>query len=220
MIPITWGELRDYVQQVMSRVARYAPTVKSSASGHGDAVAGRSEPDEPQNQYTVRRLWPFGLRSRPPVGVEALILHVNGGSANGVMVGAESGAYGPSDLEEGDVALYCLAENALWKLTKLGEVIGQSADGKDITITATGSGKASLVGSVVRLGSATDGDLTPAARSDNVASRLEALESRMTTISTHTHPVSGSATLASAALSSLPITSPPTVESSNVKVKK
>ena len=36
------------------------------------------------------------------------------------MVGAESAKYGPSDLEEGETAIYCLAAGAVIKLDKDG----------------------------------------------------------------------------------------------------
>ncbi|HZU84524.1 MAG TPA: phage baseplate assembly protein [Polyangiaceae bacterium] len=106
---------------------------KSSADGHGDELAGRSEPDEPSYQVPVRRLWPFGLRSRPPAGVEVIVVFPNGSPVAGVMVGAESAKYGPSDLEEGETAVYGAA-GAVILLDKDGNVVVKAAQGKSIYI--------------------------------------------------------------------------------------
>lgn len=109
---------------------------KSSADGHDDALEGRTAPAEPDYQIPVRRIWPFGIRSRPPAGVEAVVVYPNGSPVSGVMVGAESAKYGPSDLEEGETAVYS-SSGATMKLDKDGNII----------ILALGSATIQLAGS-------------------------------------------------------------------------
>lgn len=109
---------------------------KSSADGHGDALEGRSLPDEPRYDLAVRRMWPFGFRSVPPAGVEAVAVFPNGAPNAGVLVGAESSRYGPSDLEAGEGALYCVKTGALVKLNKDGKVTLTSTSGQPVEVSA------------------------------------------------------------------------------------
>lgn len=133
------NRVREIARQCIAWVVRFAQVVRSTADGQGDQVAGRADSDEPDQQVPVRRIWPFGLRSRPPAGCDAAVVHVNGGSSNGIMVGAESSAYGPDDLEDGEAALYCKVAGCLFKMTMVGKVELTSASGQAIAIDA-GSG--------------------------------------------------------------------------------
>ena len=107
---------------------------KSSADGHDDALEGRVADDEPDYQIPVRRLWPFGMRSRPPAGVEVVVVYPDGSPVSGVEVGAESSKYGPSDLEEGEAAVYCSAGGTIIKLDKDGNITIDAASGKDVIV--------------------------------------------------------------------------------------
>lgn len=131
---MTWPEIRDYVRQALSWVVRFSTVSATGSDGYKDAVDGRAGADETSYQYPVRRLWPFGIRSRPPVGVDAVVIHVNGGSGSGVMVGAESNAYGPDDLAEGEVAIYCRASGAVIKLDADGKITIDAASGQDVVV--------------------------------------------------------------------------------------
>ena len=134
---MTWSEIRDFVYQAVGWVVSYSRVAKSSAGGNDDEVEGRSEPDEPSYQIPVRRLWPFGLRSRPPAGVEAVIVLVNGGATRAVMVGAESAKYGPSDLAEGEAALYG-ATAAVIRIWTDGRIT-IDGDGADVVVNGGGA---------------------------------------------------------------------------------
>ena len=116
--------VREIVYQAISWIIQYSTISATTKDGKGDQVAGRAQPDEDQYDYPVRRLWPFGWRSRPPAGCEAVIIKPNGSPSSGVLVGAESSQYGPSDLEEGEGALYCIKDGTLFKLDKDGNLIG------------------------------------------------------------------------------------------------
>ena len=159
---LRWNEIRDEILQAIAWVVFYAPVATSSDDGQSDEVEGRSESNEPQYQIPVRRLWPFGIRSRPPAGVQALVVNVNGGSTKGVMLGAESSGYGPSDLKDGETAIYSKA---------LPYAVFADENGKVLIGASTG--------------------LQPAVRGDtlwtdvqNIKADLDALRSF---VSTHTH---------------------------------
>jgi phage gp45-like len=127
-----YAEIRDLVIQSIAWLAHYSKVATSSADGQSDEIEGRSEPDEPSYQVPVRRMGPFGIRSRPPAGVEAFVIYLGGGATRGVMLGAESAKYGPSDLAEGEVAIYCIKAGTALKLDK------------DGAITATGQGASQI----------------------------------------------------------------------------
>jgi phage gp45-like len=131
-----------------SWVVLFSRVAATSASGHEDEVDGRSEPDEPSYQVQVRRLFPFGLRSRPPAGVDAVAVCASGSPSAGVMVGAESPAYGPSDLAEGEAALYNIATGTRVLLKADGSIQIDAASGKDVVVNG-GTARVSRVGDSV-----------------------------------------------------------------------
>lgn len=136
-------ELRARIDMRAASLIRFAQTTTNTASGDGDAVAGHEtdeEAGEPTYQYLTRRLWPFGIRSRPPTGIDSVAVHVFGGSINAVMLGAESPEYGPSDLEEGEVAIYAKASGAVIKIDVDGNITIDASASKNITVAATGTG--------------------------------------------------------------------------------
>lgn len=102
-------EIKAIARAAVARLVQFSTTDASTASGHGDTMTGRSLDDGQQSPIPTRRLWPFGIRSRPPRGVDCVVVKANGGSNQGVMVGAESDAYGPEDLADGETAIYSKA---------------------------------------------------------------------------------------------------------------
>ena len=124
----------DQIVTRLNAIVRHT-TVTNSTSGGVDQVAGRQGPQGKQNvPHTVRRLWPFGIRSVPPSGVEAAVVFANADPTHGLMVGAEGTGYGPSDLATGETALYCKAAGTVVKLDGDGNVTISSASGKTVTI--------------------------------------------------------------------------------------
>lgn len=139
---MTWEWLRDYVTTVVARAVRFTQVASTSANGYTDAVDGHAGGGtDPNYRLSVRRLFPFGLRSRPPAGVDCVVVHANGGITNGIMVGAESTRYGPSNLNVGEVAIYSIAAAAMIKIDKTGVITILSSDTKNIAIAATGTGE-------------------------------------------------------------------------------
>jgi len=134
---ITMRDIREYVSAKVSAIVRASTVSLSTASGNGDKVDGHLtyEDEAPGGyDYTVRRLWPFGIRSRPPVGCDAVVVHAFGGSTNGVMVGAESSVYGPSDLVEGEVAIYAKKAGAVIKIDVNGKVTIDAPNTTDVVV--------------------------------------------------------------------------------------
>lgn len=143
MIPLGWYDIvRGMIAQHVGRMVRFARVSVNTASGDGDSVHGHQPGDEEEEyQYQIRRLWPFGIRSRPPAGVDAVVVHAFGGATNGIMVGAESPEYGPGDLAEGETAIYCKASGTVIRLDKDGAITVETKANQAINIAA-GTGAA------------------------------------------------------------------------------
>jgi phage gp45-like len=135
-------ELRAWVQQHvdwrLASLVAFPRVASSSSSGETDAV--EVEDGDSQQQRSARRVEPFGFRSRPPAGVRAAIIKALAGATNAILFGVASSRYGPSDLDDGEVALYCLADGSLVKLTRVGRIEVSAADDQDITLTVSGTG--------------------------------------------------------------------------------
>lgn len=132
---ISLMELKEVIRGIVARAVRFSSVANTSELGDkNDSVDGRSEAGEPAAQVSVRRLWPFGLRSRPPAGVDAVVVHANGGSSNGVMVGAESSKYGPTDLEVGEACVYSSANPEVLRARETGKTELSSAQSQDVVV--------------------------------------------------------------------------------------
>src|SRR5579859_737668 len=101
--------LFDAVESVTTEMVKLLPYAVSTANSdtgvdkvQGYPTIGGEQPYD----FDGRRVWPFGLRSRPPKGVLAVWIGPPGRSGAGVIVGAESSRFGPSDLADGEVAFY------------------------------------------------------------------------------------------------------------------
>lgn len=128
---------REWINNRIASVIRFAQVCLNTASGDGDSVQGHETTNEEAEggyQYQTRRIWPFGIRSRPPKGCDAVVVHVFGGASNGVMVGAESPEYGPDDLEDGEVAIYAKKSGAVIKIDKDGKVTIDAPNTTDVVV--------------------------------------------------------------------------------------
>lgn len=131
------GDLKAYVVQRVASAIRFGQVTKNSASGNADAIQGNeTERDEQDGgyQYTVRRLWPFGIRSVPPTGIDAVVVHAFGGPTNGILVGAESAEYGPSNLQVGETAIYNKVTGAVIKIDVDGKITIDAPAGVDVVV--------------------------------------------------------------------------------------
>lgn len=140
---MTYAEARQLIKNTIGGIVRFTLTASASADGHDDAAEGRGTDDEAP-KHTIRRLWPFGIRSLPPEGVDCLVLHANGGSTNGVMVGAESKAYGPPDLRTGETMIYCIKTGTRVFLDESGAIKIDAAEAQDITLATSGGGNVNI----------------------------------------------------------------------------
>lgn len=145
------AELRTYVRQVVANAIQYTQFTLSGASGEHDKVAGHKTEggDEQPYDYEVRRLQHFGLRSRPPKDVWTLRVAATAGSTNNVTVAEDSTRYGPSDLDDGEVAVYCKVQNVIIRLFSDGSVEVTDKAGSQLLLD--GKGNVSLDGNAITL---------------------------------------------------------------------
>lgn len=139
-------ELRDYARQLVANAIQYTQMTRSTSSGEQDKVAGyRSEgAGEQDYDYEVRRVQHFGFRSRPPANVWAVRLATTGGATNNVTVGEDSTRYGPSDLDDGEVALFNSVTGLEVRFDRDGNINAQSASGKSVNLQGGDRGVARL----------------------------------------------------------------------------
>jgi hypothetical protein len=130
------ADLQEYARQVVANAIQFTQFTRSTSSGEHDKVAGyRTEGsgEEPYD-YETRRMQHFGFRSRPPADVWALRVASSGGATNNVTVAEDSTRYGPSDLADGEVAVYNGVAGTELRLDHDGNINGQSAPGKLIKL--------------------------------------------------------------------------------------
>jgi len=128
-------EVTTQIDNTVARLFGWTLTSSSSSMGDKDSVQTGDEPDSEgkQGQRPVRRIEPWGLRTRPPAKVRSLWLRL--GSSNVVFLGiAPTTAYGPDSIEEGETAMYCSAGGTEVRLDKDGNVKITSASGKLVTV--------------------------------------------------------------------------------------
>jgi len=126
-------QLRAYVDRRIASLIEFPKLAKSSASGENEDAVEVSD-GETTYQRTVRRVEQWGLRVRPPAGIRAAVIKALGGATNGMYVGIASTRYGPSNLEDGETALYCIAGDTVVKLDKDGKVTIDAAAGQDVVV--------------------------------------------------------------------------------------
>lgn len=115
--------VREFVASTMATAVKIRPYTFSSASGTTDKVQGYQN-DEEKYDLDGQRMWPFGVRSVPPAGVDSVWIAVGGRnrSTNAVIIGAESSKYGPSDLADGEVAFYNKVDGCVIRLNADGTI--------------------------------------------------------------------------------------------------
>lgn len=120
------AELKEYIKEkIAAGVIKYGLYSRSTASGEGDAIRGYQTdgPDEQSYDFAGRRVFPFGIRSRPPSGTWGVWIGKGGRSGDGVIVGAESSRFGPSNLNDGEVAIYNKVTGCTILLDQNGNVV-------------------------------------------------------------------------------------------------
>jgi len=134
-------ELRELVRQVVANALQFTRFTRTSSSGARDGVAGHpTSSDEERYDYEVRRLQHFGFRSVPPADTVGFRIAACGGATNGVTVAEDSPRYGPSDLDDGEVALFNTREGLEIRLDKNGSVRIRSARGATVELQGGGRG--------------------------------------------------------------------------------
>lgn len=150
-----FDNLKEWLEQRLAWLVQYASISRSAANG-ADAVSGRVS----GVQHEARRMHPWGLRGRPPVGAETITIGVDGSSGNKVEIAAEATTrtaqglqytYGPNDLAEGESALYSQG-GAVVRLDEPGQVQVDAKSGQDVLVNGGGANVAT-VGSEVDCGS-------------------------------------------------------------------
>lgn len=133
--------LKRYIDEKLASMLSVSEYSASSADGQSDKVKGYQTEgtDEQAYDFSVRRLFPFGLRARPPskAGVLAVRIGKGGRSGDGVVVGAESPRFGPSDLAEGEVAVYNKVNGCVVKLDQNGGITITAAAGQVVNINGS-----------------------------------------------------------------------------------
>jgi hypothetical protein len=123
------GDLRQMLVDWASRIVRFT-SIATAGSDTSCTVAGRSYAGgPPEPGIRARLMFPFGIRSVPPSGVDAAVVHPAGASARGIVVGCDSKAFGPADLAEGETAIYSKVDGVVVKLDASGLVLLGAASG-------------------------------------------------------------------------------------------
>lgn len=149
----------------------YGKVTRSSSDG-----ADAAEWWGPGSQVPTRRMYPWGIRSVPPVGAECVAVSPDGSPQNALLIGAESTTrtaqglrytYGPTDMQEGETVLY----------DKSGSVIHLHADGSITVIPKAGA--------KVKLGAGDDVDLDQLVTKKDLNDRFVEVRD---VFDNHTHP--------------------------------
>lgn len=134
------AKIREEVARWIAQIFVYTLTAKGSATGDSDEVEGvdgARDPGAPANakktQRRVVRIQPFGFNSVPPTKLRSLSLKLGASNIFFIGIGPQK-AYGPTDLEEGEVALYSKVANVRVKLTKDGDVLINAEGTRDIIL--------------------------------------------------------------------------------------
>lgn len=128
-------EMRAYAEALVARMFVWTVTANTSKLGKEDAVA-TGDDDPKKGQRPVRRLEPFGLRSRPPAKLRSLSLRL--GSSTVIYLGvASDGGYGPGDLEDGELALFSKNVPKALHAKDSGDVALASKVGQVVSVNGT-----------------------------------------------------------------------------------
>lgn len=135
------AELKEYIRSEFAERLKFHAYSANSADGTNDKIQGYQTEgsDEQQYDFDGRRVFPFGLRSRPPSGTFGVWIGLGGESGNGVIVAAESSRFGPSNLDDGEVALYNKVNGTLIKLDKNGAATMTDQGGAQVKLDGSGN---------------------------------------------------------------------------------
>lgn len=136
-------EVRNAISETAGRLFVWTLTANTTALGTEDQVQLADDVPSSQGQRPVRRLEPFGVRSRPPAKIRSLSLRL--GNSTSIYLGvASDGGYGPGDLNDGETAVYNKVAGTEVLLDEDGNVAVSTTQG-DVSLTASGSGKIASV---------------------------------------------------------------------------
>lgn len=137
-------ELKEWVkgyvrEKIAAGLVKYGAYSRSTASGENDKISGYQTEgaDEQAYDFEGRRVFPFGIRSLPPKGTWGVWIGKGGESGDGVIVGAESSRFGPSDLADGEVAIYNKVNGCIIKLDQNGGIAITAAGGQLLTLNGS-----------------------------------------------------------------------------------
>ncbi len=128
-------ELREYAESLVARCFVWTFTANTSALGKQDQVE-TGDDDSNKGQRPVRRVEPFGLRSRVPAKQRSLSLRL--GSSTVLYLGvASDGGYGPGDLADGELAIYSKNVPKALHAMDNGDVALASKAGQVVSVNGT-----------------------------------------------------------------------------------
>lgn len=143
-----FAELREYVNLKVSaataRLFHFTYYTANSANGTEDQVVCDNQ-EESAGSYLVRRMQHFGFRSRPPKGVAVIRLGNHEAASNSVVIAEESERYGPSDLADGEVAIYNKTTGTEIRIDADGNITIDAGSGADVIVNG-GTAKVARVG--------------------------------------------------------------------------
>ena len=162
-IPENRFQLRQYVLQLLSRMAKWTTLARNGRAGYVGVTGPARNPalGDKDVEGMARRYQHFGFRSRAPKNSEVILLALRAGSANQVVIAEESFGHGPKveDLKDGEVAVYDQAGSVL-RMFEDGSVTVTAKAGSSLAMDKNGNvvviPKAGLK---VKLGSGTDAEL-------------------------------------------------------------
>lgn len=131
---------KQYIEdKIAAGIVKYGLYSRSTASGEGDAIRGYQidGADEQQYDFAGRRVFPFGIRSRPPSGTWGVWIGKGGRSGDGIIVGAESSRFGPSNLNDGEVAIYNKVTGCMALFDQNGGISFTAAAGQTVNSNGT-----------------------------------------------------------------------------------
>ncbi|HNH49569.1 MAG TPA: phage baseplate assembly protein V [Myxococcota bacterium] len=104
--PQFWRRMEDWVDARVRRVARPVRGVLSAVNAAKSALIVQMSGRADETCEDVEVAQHYGFASAPPVGCEVVAVPVGGSSAHLIIVGELARGQRPTDLENGEVALY------------------------------------------------------------------------------------------------------------------
>lgn len=146
---------REHVERLLFTLFGWTVITKTSPLGDQDFAKAF---DEAESQRPIQRVEPFGLRSRAVTGkLRQFFLRL--GSSNVFGLGfAPDASVGPSDLEPGEVCIYCGKNGTRVFLDKDGNIKVDAASGANVTINGAEVNLNAGSNGVARIGDSVDAD--------------------------------------------------------------